>query len=280
MSELSNSSSFEPPKQSDPLSFAQVDTIVSFEKFIADNPVGRFSKVTSEAEMYRLSKHMIENCDLAAFDELKHKHCDPAQKTPAHKLKYLDLFRWLGGRMNVALMMGLHKSMPLSILDVGTGAGHFPFIAKYFGHSLVTTDIPDGSPEGNLKNGKVRERRSGETFYGDMLNFFELPRVEFRVEPFVNFPALEQKFDLLTSLNPSFYKYTDEKELWGLKEWDFFIDDLRENVLSEDGRMFLWLTRNASYSGPQVSDPEFVEFMQSKGATVDEGRSILMFGQF
>lgn len=280
MSELSNNTSFEPPKQSDPLSFAQDRTIESFKQFIDDNPVGRFSKITSEAEMYRLAKYMIENCDLAAFDELKKKHCDPSQKTPNHKLKYLDLFRWLGGRMNVALMMGLHKSMPLNILDIGTGAGHFPFIAKYFGHKVLTSDIPDGTPEGNLKNGKVRDRQSGETFYADILSYFDLPREEFRVEPFVALPKFDSRFDLVTSLNPSFNKYTDEKALWGLEEWEFFLDDLRSNVLTEQGRIFLWLTRNANYSGPQVSDSEFVAYMNSKGATVDEGRSILMFGQF
>ena len=274
------STNFKLPKQSDQVNLDSKKTRESFEEFIANNPQGRFSKVISEAEMYKICKEMLDNWDLSKYDELKAKHYKEDSGTPKNKLKYLDLFSWIAGRMNSAILMGLHKSMPLDILDIGTGPGHFAFIAKFFGHNILTSDIAPGTPEGSIKNGEIKQKESKDVFYKDHINFFNLESITHRVEPFKSASNIEKKFDLITILMPSFEKFSRDKELWGLKEWEFLIDDYKNNLLNENGRMFLWLSRTPQFEGIQPNDEKFISFMESKGATVDIGRSIFMFGEF
>jgi len=274
------STNFKPPKQSDAIDQSNTISRHAFEQYIKDNPQGRFSKIISEAEMFKLAKHMLDTWDLEAYDELKKKHCDEGSGTPKNKLKYLDLFGWLGGRMNPAIQMGLHVSMPLRILDIGSGPGHFAFIAKFFGHEILTSDIPSGSPEGSIRDGVIKQKESKDVFYKDLIDFLKLERTEYRVEPFKKSSGFDEKFDLITVLMPSFEKYSKEKKLWGLDEWGFLIDDFKENLLTENGRIFFWLSRTPQFEGIQPNDKEFIEFMESKGAVVDIGRSIVMFGDF
>src|SRR5688572_16974200 len=58
--------------------------------------------------------------------------------------KYLDADLWVYESMRRVYMLGLHKDEnKKAILDLGTGAGYFPFICNYYGHRAEALDVPD-----------------------------------------------------------------------------------------------------------------------------------------
>jgi len=57
--------------------------------------------------------------------------------------KYLNVQKWLGSNLNLIFDMELHHGNSLQILDLGAGCGYFPYLCKYYGHSVITIDIDE-----------------------------------------------------------------------------------------------------------------------------------------
>jgi hypothetical protein len=70
---------------------------------------------------------------------------------------------------------------------------------------------------------------------------------------------------------------TEEKRLWNLAEWAFFLDNLRDQVLKQEGRFALRLAKQEHKGGERLrrSDDELVDFMAERGAT--QLKSVLLF---
>ena len=56
--------------------------------------------------------------------------------------KYFDKQLWLRSKMMRVIELGLDKSAPSSVLDMGCGAGYL-YCCKYLGHSVHGLDLPD-----------------------------------------------------------------------------------------------------------------------------------------
>ena len=68
--------------------------------------------------------------------------------------------------------------------------------------------------------------------YAEMFEMMEMPRRVWRIEPFQPLPDLGGRFDFLTGFAVCFNSHGSD-HVWGAKEWEFFLDDVEKNVLSD-----------------------------------------------
>ena len=84
--------------------------------------------------------------------------------------KYLDADHYITTALHHYSVAELTHTDPESVLDIGTGAGYFPFVCQNLGHETMCLDVP------------------AHPFYDEMAQLLELTRVERRVEPFQKLP--------------------------------------------------------------------------------------------
>ncbi|PYL08580.1 MAG: hypothetical protein DME34_04360 [Verrucomicrobia bacterium] len=169
--------------------------------------------------------------------------------------KYLDLPRWIDINIQRVRDTGLDLASRKRVLDIGCGAGYFAYIAQLLGHDVVGLDI-DRLP-----------------MFRESTELLGVRRVIWRIEAFVPLPDLGNRFDLITAFLVCFnnHKQTD---LWGLPEWDFFLDDVAKH-LTPRGR--LWLELNLEHDGTFYT-PELREFFESRGAKIDNHKVMFNSG--
>jgi SAM-dependent methyltransferase len=161
--------------------------------------------------------------------------------------KYAHVERWLKRHIKKIQDLRLHRSPPKEILDLGCGGGFFLFIAKQFGHSVTGLDI-DEFP-----------------LFGELLDLFEVPRKVWTIKPFEPLPDFERKFDWITAFSTRFNRDREDRHVWGVKEWEFFLDDLARR-LRPAGKVFLEINsgKTRSYYPNDVR-----ELFRRRGATLE-----------
>ena len=187
---------------------------------------------------------IIASIDRPGFAAIHDRHAveNPGEEWP----KYLDLQKWIRTNLLRVRALDLDYGRRRRVLDIGSGAGYFLHICKWFGHDALGLDI-DAVP-----------------MYPEMTRMLGLQRVVWRVEAFVPLPDLGEKFDLITAFMICFNGHKSEA-LWGAREWDFFLDDLARH-LKPRGR--IWLEFNREFDGRFMSE-ELREFFRSRGARTD-----------
>ena len=140
--------------------------------------------------------------------------------------KLLDLARWMPEAVARFYVHGLHRLPPgASICDLGCGSGYFMLVCRHFGHRAVGVDL-DRDP-----------------MYNDMIDFFNLERVVYRIEPHVRLPQFSgAPFDAVTAFMTCFNRYSDGRP-WTEAEWRPFLEDLRAQLKS-NGRVIVKFNRN------------------------------------
>jgi SAM-dependent methyltransferase len=163
-------------------------------------------------------QRILKTIDIQEFKvfQARYKDADP---TPGYS-KYLDLRPWMINKLIYFYLLGLHKSKPLRILDLGTGAGFFPYICSLYGHKVIALDL-DTVP-----------------MYNELCEFFRVDRRTWRVVRFDKLPDLGARFDLVTAFMITFNQHNQTDE-WGIDEWRFMLEDLKCNQVAEGGRIFL-----------------------------------------
>lgn len=137
--------------------------------------------------------------------------------------KYLELPRWIGINLQRVRDLSLDRGRSRRILDLGCGAGYFLAICQQLGHEVLGLDVDD------------------VPMFAEMTDALGVPRVVWRIRPYVPLPELGAKFDLITAYLICFNDHKTEK-LWGLPEWNYFLDDL-ESHLTRQGSVCLELNR-------------------------------------
>ena len=199
------------------------------------------------------TKRVIETIDPAAFEQIRRRYAveDPGEHWP----KYLDLqvkeHRPVAQIREIELDLARRRH----ILDLGCGAGYFLYIAQLLGHSGIGLDV-DFVP-----------------MFSDVTRLLGVRRVIQRIRAFDPLPDLGAKFDLVTAFMTCFNNHK-QANLWGVAEWDFFLDDLGRH-LAPRGRV--WLELNREYDGTFYT-PELKTFFQRRGAMVDEHKIIFTSG--
>src|SRR5258708_32468181 len=149
--------------------------------------------------------------------------------------------------------LGLDQSAEASVLDLGCGAGYFLFCCKYLGHDVHGIDLPDYE------------------FYRDMIALFGLSRTGFRIEAYRNLPRLGRRFDVITAHQICFNGHKTES-LWGVDEWDFLLNDLKENLLNPGGTIALEFNYEPSIG---FYTQELRKYFDSQSARIFRGRVII-----
>ena len=169
--------------------------------------------------------------------------------------KYFDKQLWLRSKMMRAIELGLDKSVRSSVLDLGCGAGYFLYCCKYLGHSVHGLDLPDYD------------------FYRDMIALFGVSRTGFRIERYKNLPVLGRRFDVITAHQICFNGHKTEN-LWGVDEWDFFLNDIEENYLNPGGTIALEFNEEPSIG---FYTKEVRKYFESRSTRIFRGRVIISF---
>ncbi len=107
----------------------------------------------------------------------------------------------------------------LSILDLGTGAGYFPFICNYYQNESEAIDI------------------LGNKFYDESTNALKLKKYHQKII-FDEKLITNKKYDLVCAYMICFNGHKSEA-LWTNKEWGAFLINIIENNLNSNGRIFL-----------------------------------------
>jgi cyclopropane fatty-acyl-phospholipid synthase-like methyltransferase len=152
-----------------------------------------------------------------------------------------------------AIELGLDKANSASVLDLGCGAGYFLYCCKFLGHQVHGIDQP------------------GYDFYTDMIDCLGLSRTSQRIEAFTPLPPFETRFDVVTAHQICFNGHRTNS-LWGVEEWQFFLNDLETNVLNDGGIVALEFNEEPSIG---FYTDELRGFFESKSARIFRGRVII-----
>jgi SAM-dependent methyltransferase len=213
------------------------------------------SALVSAGNAYHRWRHPIspekifEQIDQAGLERIRAKYVVPGEKT--HWPKYLDAPRWI--RLNIRRAQDLRLKLrprPLRILDLGSGAGYFLLVAKHLGHSGIGLDIADPA------------------MYGEMFELFGIQRVIWEINAYQRLPDLGERFDLVTAFSICFNGHK-RSNLWGPKEWEFFLDDLKTRFLRSGGEIFLGMNPEADES---YYDSQLKQFFLNRGARIDRAK--------
>jgi len=187
---------------------------------------------------YGEARRIAGRIDPAAIAELDRRFgkADPA---PGYS-KYLDVPYWIHAKLRRVHALGLNGPPRRRILDLGTGTGYFPYLAKLYGNDAVGLDM------------------AGNDFYDAMLALLGVERHAWTITPYTKLPELG-RFDLVTAFQICFDQMQDAGA-WGVPEWDFFRRDVADHLLAPGGRMVLELNVPPS--------PAVARYFAESGATV------------
>jgi SAM-dependent methyltransferase len=192
---------------------------------------------------------IIQTINHEKFEKIRTRYrVENPGDTPA---KYLDLPTWLEANLQRIRDLELDLGRRRRVLDIGSGSGYFLYICKLLGHDAVGLDLDD------------------MPMFNETIALLGVKRVVWRVRAFVPLPDLGKKFDLITAHMICFNNHK-MPGLWGIKEWDFFLDDV-SRYLAPGGR--IWFELNREYDGTCYT-PELKEFFEARGAQVISHRII------
>ncbi|NKB57055.1 MAG: hypothetical protein GKS00_12045 [Alphaproteobacteria bacterium] len=190
---------------------------MNFQKYIA--------KLSPENLIINLqSKSMAEDI-CATIDQDDFFALRKACKGKQHLMdfKYFNFEPWIRENVRRALKLGILQRRHISILDIGTGFGYFPYVCNcWHGHTVKAIDI------------------EGQILYDAVTDFLGIDKKHYSIKKFEPMESLGTKFDLITCFLVAFDRPSVE-EIWGPAEWDFFIKDMKENHLTDTGEIFLRL---------------------------------------
>ena len=122
---------------------------------------------------------------------------------------------------NAVRFTALNLKKPSRILDIGGGFGLFSHIAKFNGHIVDSIDMPNASPILKVAS-KILKART----------------YEFLIKPNTPLLKFKNKFDHVTAFQIVFNGHATEN-LWDVDEWKFFLLDLHDNILKDNGEVTL-----------------------------------------
>jgi hypothetical protein len=173
----------------------------------------------------------------------------------AGPLKFLDVPYWTFRQARLARTLGLEAAAPLSVLDLGTGGGHFPCVCHHLGHSTVATDIE-------------------VPIYDDIARVLDVRRTFSPVHADQPLPDYGRKFDLVTAIAINFHRIDIAARIyWSVEQWRFLFNDLIQNHLRFPGRIYFELNRE--YRGDTlIYNPELLAWCAANGAIATDRGAI------
>ncbi len=206
---------------------------------------------------------IMKSVDVGRFAALQEKYAgSPDQYDPKGMVKYLDICFWISHKINLARSLGFTPAPPRRrLLDIGSGAGHFPAAVAHLGHETMglDLDIP---------------------FYRDVTDLLGVKVHIVRIEPdkplpdigrFTDITALAIKFDSIGT-NPD-----GSRAHWTFENWREFLTRLTADNMEFPGRLLLQLNARYLPDGTRTYDEELFARCQDLGATVKKADGWIQF---
>jgi len=180
--------------------------------------------------------------------------------------RFSDVDYWLKINIERAQDLWLDRTAPLRILDLGCGPGYFLYVCRCLGHEGIGLDID------------IDE----QALFRDTTALLKVRRVICRIEPQTPLPDFGEKFDLVTGHRVCFQikghwrtgsGEWEELGEWHPADWEFFLRDVRANVLKPDGRLLLDFNPRAD--GRSFFTPELRAVLKANGGRVFRSKVLL-----
>jgi SAM-dependent methyltransferase len=188
-------------------------------------------------------KQFLARIDRQGLREIQKRHAGSTDRYA----KYASAEPWLKINLRRVRELGLDRSDPKNILDLGCGAGFFLFLTQQLGHSGLGLDVDDFSVPNEL------------------IDLFQVRRETWRIRAFQPLPDFGRQFDLITGFSAAFNRNEDESRGWGAEEWRFFLDDLERRL--KPGGMIVFEVNSGK--DKRYFPPEVREFFLARGARID-----------
>lgn len=144
---------------------------------------------------------------------------------PKFIYKYFDVCFWIKDKIERAQRLGLFERPASRILDLGTGAGHFPAICAALGHEVIGLDVE-------------------VPLYADLARLMKVDRRIFRLVPRQPLPELG-RFDLISGVAVSFDSMGRDaasvRRYWSVEDWAWLISHLSGERSRYPGRLYFEL---------------------------------------
>lgn len=161
--------------------------------------------------------------------------------------KYLDVNHWVCECLWRAYNLDIHNSTrKMRVLDIGTGAGYFPYVCRYYGHEVEAIDVPDNE------------------MYNDIVRALGIRRHHQKLEALHDL-CVSARYDLITGFMICFNNH-NRSNVWHVEQWDYFLKSIISNNLLPKGRIFLSMNPE---KGPVPVHRDLIEFFRRSGADVN-----------
>ena len=191
-------------------------------------------------DLVALYEELLARIDADAYAEIQRRHLELLLDCESLEhgrglgfLKYLDACHWISSKYGRAKRhLGLHRVRGRSILDLGTGPGHAPWVFGFLGHEALGFDMP------------LEPWSAGATrhLYDDLCEIFGVRKLAGTVAPYEPLPGFGRRFDVVTAFMVKFSS-TLGGEPWPRAAWSFFLADVFDRVLEPGGCVYLTVTR-------------------------------------
>ena len=173
---------------------------------------------------------------------IKYKSDNPGESYE----KYLDSNVWIFECLLRFYRLNLHKlKHKINILDLGTGAGYFPFICRFYGHNVESIDIPDNE------------------MYNEIIDAFKLYRYGQYIT-YNSFLITHNRYNLISAFMICFNEHK-KSNLWHIMEWETFLNNIKNNNLTHNGEIYL------SFNAESFEEPvnrELLSYFESRNGDV------------
>lgn len=204
-------------------------------------------------EVIKKTLEYEQEVDLEKFKSIFNKFHNDTGKVGYSK--YLDLPCHLSRSIYNAKRLGLFQSKKLKVLDIGTGAGYFPFTLRHIGHEAFAIDM------------------DSTQMYNEMRDLLSVTWTPYEIKPLQKIEGINKRFDLITSFQ-ILYDRSNAEGFWTEREWAYFIDNIKSNLLEESGKIFLQLNSFSPTQTLQVQ--KNIEFFRSIGAKFYSDHEVLI----
>ena len=190
-------------------------------------------------------KPVLDRLDQIQLREIQERYAS----SPVQIAKYADVERYMKLNIERVQDLGLQRSPPRNILDLGCGGGFFLYICQQHGHRCLGVDL------------------EWYPVFTDLLNLMHVERRTWEIKAFEPLPDLGQKFDWITAFSTGFNRV--KKKPWRIPEWGFFLEDLQKH-LRPGGQIYFAL--NPEGRGGRYYDEELQRFFVNRGAQIERER--------
>lgn len=215
----------------------------------------KFSKITIKSTMYVLKNYGFIEVIYYWYYYLRitksiQQKMLPIQEKYRYKnikfKKYLNIRYWVMINLFRVYRLELHEISPKDILDIGCGMGYFAFICSYFGHKVTGLDLDTIE------------------LYNDSISALKIARLDCEIKKYSQIRC-SKNFDYIVAFMICFNGHKTGN-LWKEDEWEYFIDDLKNQLLIKNGIIFL------SFNSEDVKEtlsPELINLFSNYSAKIN-----------